>query len=118
MIPKSVMIVEEDFLISHYLRQLCEGLGYDVVHTARTARAASDMFRTNPVSHILMDVRLEGHQDGIDAAAVIHGEAPDTRVIFITGSQEPKTMRRIKAESPHAILIKPIEPDALQKALA
>lgn len=118
MTEKSVMIVEDDFLISHYLRQLCEGFGFDVIHTARTAQSASDLFRATPVSHILMDVRLDGQDDGIDAAAQIHGEAPQTRVIFITGSEEPRTMRRIKAENPHAILIKPIEPDALEKALS
>ena len=39
------------------------------------------------------------------------------RIIFITGSNEPPTIQRIESVTPHRVLIKPIDPEALRSAL-
>jgi DNA-binding NarL/FixJ family response regulator len=114
----AIVIVEDDFLISEYLTDLCEDMGHKVVGTAadaHTALAVIDRFKPDT---ILMDVRLKSREDGVDVAIAVHATSPETRIIFITGSNEPPTIARIKTDSPHCILIKPITPESLAGALA
>lgn len=114
---RSVVIVEDDFLIAEYLRDLCEQAGYPVVGSAADAETALRVIRETRPSRILMDVRIKGRRDGVDVGAEVHKERPDVRIIYVTGSNEPPTIARIKTNAPYRILIKPIAPHALIEAL-
>ncbi len=112
----SVLIVDDDFLIAEYLREVVEDAGCRVCATASTAEdAVAEALRHKP-DVVLMDVRLRGDGDGVDAAIRIHARlgAP---VVFITGSNEPETLRRIHADHPRGILVKPILPEQLVASL-
>ena len=63
-----------------------------------------------------MDMRLRGEKDGVDAALAIH-ELVGSKVIFVTGSKEPKTTAGILSDHPTAILYKPISASELQAAI-
>ena len=63
-----------------------------------------------------MDMRLDGAKDGVDAALVIHEEI-GSKVIFITGSQDPNTVVRIRTDHPSAILFKPVSAAQLRAAI-
>jgi two-component system, response regulator PdtaR len=65
---------------------------------------------------IIMDVRLRGEMDGVDAALAIH-ESLDSRIIFVTGSREPETMARIRLDNPAAVLFKPVSNQQFQSAV-
>lgn len=114
---KTCMIVDDDFLIRKYLGLMIEEFGYELCGVAGGAREAVEKAVQLKPDTILMDVRLEGEMDGVDASLEIYPQVP-TRIIFITGSAEPDTMARIHLDHPHAILIKPIGVDQLQRALA
>jgi DNA-binding NarL/FixJ family response regulator len=62
---------------------------------------------------ILMDMRLRGIKDGVDAAQAIH-ESVGSKIIFVTGSREQKTIDRISHDHPFAILFKPVSDGALE----
>lgn len=112
----TVLIVDDDFLIAEYLREVVEDAGCRVCATAATAEdAVAEALRFKP-DVVLMDVRLRGHGDGVDAAIRIHTRL-GTPVVFITGSNEPETMRRIHADHPRGILVKPILPEQLVASL-
>lgn len=112
----SVLIVDDDFLIAEYLREVVEDAGCRVCATAATAEdAVAEALRFRP-DVVLMDVRLRGAGDGVDAALRIHARL-GTPVVFITGSNEPETMRRIQADHPRGILVKPILPEQLVASL-
>ncbi|WP_022699170.1 response regulator [Euryhalocaulis caribicus] len=113
---KTVIIVEDDFLIAEYLRDLCDGYGMKVEGSADSAGAAIPMIMQKEPAYILMDVRLKGERDGVDVAHEIHVRRPGTKIIFITASSEPVTLDRIKGDHPHSILLKPINPDDLEAA--
>ena len=116
--PKTAVIVEDDFLIADYLDQICRNIGIKVLaleHEPGAARAAILGLRPE---YVLMDVRLGAQQDGIDVAGEVLIEAPETKVVFITGSYEPPTLERMEQHHPHRILIKPISPTDLESALA
>ena len=112
-----ILIVEDDFIIADYLRGLCEGFGMRVVGSAMDAATALRLTEELRPDSVLMDVRLRGERDGVEVAMAIHDSHPETRVIFVTGSSEPSTLRRIRSDRPHRILIKPIDPAELEEAL-
>ena len=111
-----VLIVDDEQLIALSLTMTLEEMGIEVCGTAATALKAVEMANRHRPGIILMDVRLKGEKDGVDAALAIH-EIFEASVIFITGSREPETVARIRQDHPAAILFKPILPVHLHEAI-
>lgn len=112
----TALIVDDEFLIAEGLRLQLEDMGLSVCGVAATAGAAVAMAVLHRPEVILMDVRLAGDGDGVDAALAIH-EQVGSKVIFVTGSREPSTMARIELDHPAAVLFKPIFGRQLQNAV-
>lgn len=104
-----VLVVDDEELIALALTLTLGSMGLRVCGTAATAAQAVEMAQEHRPSLVLMDVRLKGHADGVDAAIEIH-RTVGARVIFITGSREPETVERIRQDHPTGILFKPILP--------
>src|SRR3954447_8741907 len=66
-----VLVVEDEFFISLHLIELVESLGHIVVATAVSADEAVSMAEQARPDLVLMDIRLMGVRDGIDAAEEI-----------------------------------------------
>jgi DNA-binding NarL/FixJ family response regulator len=112
-----VLVVDDEQLIALSLTLVLEEMGITVCGTASTAVKAVELANRHRPGIILMDVRLKGEKDGVDAALAIH-EIFEASVIFITGSREPETVARIQQDHPAAILFKPILPVHLHEAIA
>ena len=65
----------------------------------------------------LMDIRLAGGTDGIDAAIRIQAERPVT-VVFMPALHDPKTRSRAAADSPADFVPKPFSPRQLLHAVS
>ncbi len=113
---RSVLIVDDEFIIADTLGLQVQEMGLEVCGTASTARAAIDLAQAHRPDVILMDVRLKGDEDGVDAALEIH-RTVGSKVIFITGSREPATMARIQLDHPAGVLFKPIYGQQLRIAI-
>jgi DNA-binding NarL/FixJ family response regulator len=113
---KRVLIVEDQFLISEYLRIWLEAHGYQVCGVAKTAKKAVELALVLRPEIILMDMRLEGARDGVDAALEIV-QTYEPRIIYVTGSNEPNALKRINEDHPFRIVIKPIDPAELMAAV-
>lgn len=111
-----VLIVDDEFLIVMGLHMQVEDLGREVCATAATAQDAIEAAQKHRPSIVLMDVRLQGDMDGIDAARIIH-DTVGSKVIFITGSREPATVARIEQDHPSAVLFKPVSDRQLRAAI-
>jgi DNA-binding NarL/FixJ family response regulator len=111
-----VLIVDDEFLIAQGLRIQVEEMGLATCATAATAEEAVTLARTHRPRVVLMDMRLHGEKDGVDAALEIY-ETVGSKVIFITGSREPATMERIQMDHPSAVLFKPVSDRQLQTAI-
>lgn len=103
-----VVIVEDDMLIGMALSMMLSDMGMEVRGQAVTAAEAVSVTETCRPDLVLMDVRLKGEGDGVDAAQHIHRTMKGTKVVFITGSRERETIARIQEDHPAGLLIKPI----------
>ena len=112
-LEKAVLIVEDEHLIALGLAARVEDMGLDVCGTADTADDAVAQARRHRPAVILMDMRLRGAKDGVDAAQAIH-ESVGSKIIFVTGSREQKTIDRIGLDHPFATLFKPVSDGALE----
>jgi two-component system, response regulator PdtaR len=111
-----VLIVEDEFLIADMFETQIVDMGISVCGIASTADQAVALALEHRPALVLMDVRLKGDKDGVDAAIAIH-DSVGSKVIFITGSREPANVERIQLGHATAVLFKPIYGRALQTAV-
>ena len=108
-----VLIVEDEAIVSMDLRYKLEALGYSVpaeIRSGEEAVAAASRLRPDLV---LMDIRLSGEMDGIDAAAQIRGQF-DVPVVYVTAYIDEATLERAKATEPSGYILKPFDDAKLQ----
>lgn len=110
------LVVEDEFLIAEGLKLQLEEMGVTVCGIATTAEDAIHLAKAHDPRLVLMDVRLKGEQDGVDAALAIH-HAVGSKVIFITGSREQATIDRIGIDHAAATLFKPVSPFQLRRTI-
>lgn len=115
-VQNRVLIVDDEFLIVMGLTMVVEEMGMEVCASAATADDAVALAQEHRPSIVLMDMRLQGDKDGVDAALAIH-ETVGSKVIFITGSREQETALRIRLAHPSAVLYKPVSDCQLRAAI-
>src|SRR5688572_20253815 len=89
-----VLVVEDDALIAMDLSVSVSQLGGSVVEVAATARDAMRFVHELRPDVVLMDVRLRGEPDGVEAAQIIQARG-STPIIFVTGNSDRETLRRM-----------------------
>ncbi len=104
---KSVLIVDDEAAIAFALERKLKTEGYSVCGTASSKDEAVCLARQTNPDYIIMDIRLSGEGDGIDAAQEIL-RTNDTNIIFITGYSEGAVKKRAMELNPYAYLVKPV----------
>jgi DNA-binding NarL/FixJ family response regulator len=112
-----ILVVDDEILIAELWCMILEDMQLDVCGVAKTAEAAIALANQFRPKVVLMDVRLEGPVDGVEAAIAIH-KTVGSKVIFITGSRDSPTIARIQAVRPARVLFKPLADRQLQDAVA
>lgn len=115
-LTRCVLVVDDEALIAQTWCTHMEMMGVDVCGVAATVDAAVALAKEHRPAVVLMDVRLRGPADGIDAAIAIRQFVP-SKVIFITGSREPEMIERIQLGDPSGILFKPVSDRQLHTAV-
>jgi DNA-binding NarL/FixJ family response regulator len=115
-LQNTVLVVDDEFLIAEGLCMQVEDMGMQVCGTAATADEAVTLTRQHRPAVVLMDMRLRGEGDGVDAALAIHKDV-GSKVIFITGSREQATIDRIALDHPAGVLFKPVSDRQLRVAI-
>ena len=101
-----VLIVEDDFLIAMEAETALSDAGLDVVGIATTAEEALSLAREHRPALALMDIRLAGQRDGVDAAGDLFREL-GIRCVFASAHDDPQTRERAAALAPLGWLTKP-----------
>lgn len=115
--PLRVLIAEDEFFISLNTEMMLTALGHEVVGIAVSADEAVALADRERPDVVLMDIRLIGARDGIDAAAEIRNRF-DIASIFVTANADPQTRLRADAVRPLAFLEKPLTEQRLRAGLA
>src|SRR5437016_6168631 len=103
-----VMIVEDESVVACDLCDTLESLGYPVVAVVGTGEEAVATAGIVRPSAILMDIRLAGNIDGIQAAARIRSQH-DIPIVFLSAHSNDETLRRATATDPSGYLVKPFK---------
>lgn len=103
-----ILVVEDEMVISIEISHTLKRLGYTVVGQAITGIDAIRLARELLPDLILMDIRLIGEIDGIEAAARIKEEI-NRPIIFLSAHSDDITLERAIAVSPSGYLIKPFK---------
>lgn len=98
------------------LQAMAQELGYEVTDAVDTGEAAIESVESDPPDIILMDIRLPGEIDGVDAVKKIKAER-EIPVIFITAHSDEETLGRAKETRPAGYLVKPITDRDLESTL-
>ncbi|MGZ4339635.1 MAG: response regulator [Gaiellaceae bacterium] len=92
-----VVIADDQRLFAEALEAILSTDGrISVVGRAGTGEAAVDLAREEQPDVVLMDIAMP-RMDGIEATRAIRSEAPETRVIMLTGSDAPHDVSRARA---------------------
>lgn len=104
----SVLVVEDESIVSKDIQLSLEKLGYHVVGATSKGEEAIEMALKLKPNIILMDIMLKGEINGIRATKRIHTRA-NIPVIFLTAYTDENTLKRAKAAKPHGYIIKPFK---------
>ena len=94
---RRVLIVEDELLVAWHLETLVREQNLDVCALVPDGDGAIEQADDLDVDLILMDVRLAGRMDGIEAARRIR-ERRQTPIIFITAHGDPETRALYRAD--------------------
>ncbi|WP_249156427.1 response regulator [Bradyrhizobium japonicum] len=103
---RAVLIVEDDFLIAMQAEAALLDAGFRVTGIATTAEEALTMAREQKPALAIMDIRLAGRRDGVEAAGDLFREL-GLRCVFATAHDDLLTRTRAEPFAPLGWLSKP-----------
>jgi PAS domain S-box-containing protein len=114
--PTRILIAEDERIIARDIKQCLENLGYCVTAIAASGTEAIQSVHQTQPDLVLMDIRLKGDIDGIQAAQQIW-EDFSIPIIYATGHSDQSTLQWATLTDPFGYLLKPIEEKELYVAI-
>jgi signal transduction histidine kinase len=117
-IPKklNILVVEDERIVARDLQIRLTNLGYQISGIASSKEEALESARQDRPDLALMDIRLNGVPDGIDAARELRTEF-NLPVIYLTGHSDNKTLLQARTTEPFGYILKPFETRELVAAI-
>lgn len=116
MTQTSILVVEDESIISMDIQNSLMNLGYSIAGAAANGLDAIKKVAELLPQLILMDIRLKGEMDGVEAAAEI-SKTQSVPIIFLSAYSAEDTLRRAKITEPYGFLTKPFEKRELHIAI-
>lgn len=104
--PPVILIVEDDFLIAADVESSLKAAGFDVCGIAASADEAISLAKAHNPALVIMDIRLMGKRDGVDAALELQSNL-GLRCIFASAHADDDTRRRAEPARPLGWMAKP-----------
>ena len=108
----TILIVEDETIVAADLASKVSQLGYEVSGMLDRGEDAINHLRKQRPDLVLMDIRLSGKMDGVEAAEIIRREF-DLPVIYLTAHSDRATLERAKLTEPFGYILKPFDELAL-----
>ena len=114
--PARILIVEDEWIIAAALQLRVSRMGHTVVATASSGREALEKAATLRPDVVLMDVKLRGAMDGVEAGTSVQSRL-GIPVVYLTAYSEADILARLQGSRPGGVLRKPFTIDTLQPVL-
>jgi PAS domain S-box-containing protein len=108
-----VLIVEDEAIIAMEIESQLQRLGYEVTSLVDNGEEAIKKAESDKPDLILMDIRIKGEMDGIEAANIIRSQF-EIPIIFMTAYHDQKRLERAKFTIPYGYLLKPVQETGLK----
>ena len=111
-----VFIVEDEKIVANDIADTLRSLGYRIAGTAMSGETAVEKIPGAQPDVVLMDIRLAGKMDGVEAAGELQ-KTSDIPVIYLTAYADKDLLERAKLTEPYGYLVKPYDEHDLQTAI-
>ncbi len=111
-----VLLVEDDDDNRELMAEVLESSGYAVL-TAASGQEGLKTLSGHTIDVVVTDVGMPG-MGGLEMAKAAKAIAPTVPVVIVTGWAERDDIARARGREVDAVLIKPVDPDALTSAVA
>ncbi len=108
-----IMVVEDEKLVALSIEKCLKSMGYDVPLTVASGEEAVQKVIEIEPDLVLMDIRLKGVIDGVEAANRIRNTFR-IPIVYLTAYSEDQTLERAKVTEPFGYITKPFEERTLQ----
>ena len=112
-----ILIVEDEAVIASDLKEALIQAGYEVTAVVSSGELAVQKAAEERPDLVLMDIRLSGALDGVEAAAQIRQQSP-IPVIYLAAHADADVISCTKAPPPCEYLLKPVHLQELQLTIA
>ena len=116
MTQATILIVEDEGIVAQEIKSRLEKSGYAVCAIAHDGASAIAQASQMAPDLVLMDIRLKGEMDGIEAAGVINDRC-GIPVVYLTAYTDPATLERAKVQEPFGYVVKPFETRSLMVSI-
>lgn len=103
---KKILIVEDEAVAADNLREFLEENGYTVLDVCNSGEDAVNKATKNLPDLVLMDIKLQGDMDGVEAAIRINKKSR-VPIIYLTAFGDDEKVARAKAIEPPVFIPKP-----------
>jgi DNA-binding NtrC family response regulator len=102
---KKILIVEDEFVVANDLRLILRQAGYRVTGIATSVEEADELLLKYKPDLVILDIRLEGDQSGIDLARKLKAE--NIAFIYLSAYATQPILEEAKTTDPYGFLVKP-----------
>lgn len=103
-----ILIVEDESIVALDMRSRLQVMGYEIVALAASGPEAIAAAEKAAPDLVLMDIKLKGDMDGVQAAEHIR-RSRDVPVIFVTAFADERTLERAKVTQAFGYILKPFQ---------
>ena len=103
---RRALIVEDEILIAEELRERLSRLGFLVIAAVDSAEESIAIATKERPDLVLMDIRLKGEKDGVQAAMEIRRQV-DVPIVYLTAYSDSLTVERAKQTEHDGFILKP-----------
>jgi len=112
----TILLVEDEQVTAMEIQAMLQELGYDIVDAVSRSDQVYPSVEEHEPDLIIMDIRLQGDEDGIDVVRNIQ-EARNIPVVYLTAHSDQETLDRARDTQPCGYLIKPVTQDDLKSTI-
>jgi DNA-binding Lrp family transcriptional regulator len=113
---QKILIVEDERIVAADLALTLQKRGYSVVASVNSGEDAIVAATKHRPDLVLMDIRLAGKMDGIEAATKISGKL-GTPVVFLTAFSDDKRLEQAKFAKAFGYIVKPFDEKTLNSTI-